>query len=85
MEAVRDNAGLMLIKFLINMKVRKIYIAGIDGYDLDTSKNFVDKKMAFVTTKDTFEAMNEGLMKVMKEFKKQITIEYVTTPQFIKI
>lgn len=84
-EAVRDNAGLMLIKFLINMKVSKIYIAGIDGYDLDTSKNFVDKKMAFVTTKDTFEAMNEGLMKVMKEFKKQITIEYVTTPQFIKI
>jgi len=84
-EAVRDNAGLMLMKFLINKKVRKIYVAGIDGYGLDVSNNFVDKKMAFVTSKDTFKAMNDGLTQVMKEFKKQIPIEYVTTPQFVKI
>lgn len=84
-EAVKDNAGLMLMKFLINKKVKKIYVAGIDGYDLDVAKNFVDKKMAFVTSKDTFKAMNDGLTQVMKEYKKQIPIEYVTTPQFIKI
>ena len=84
-EAVRDNAGLMLMKFLINMKVRKIYVAGVDGYDLDVTNNFVDKKMTFVTSKETFSAMNEGLMQVMREFSKQIPIEYVTTPQFIKI
>ena len=84
-EAVKDNAGLMLIKFLINKNVSKIYIAGIDGYDLDVANNFVDKKMAFVTSKETFRAMNEGLVMVMREFKKQIPIEYVTTPQFIKI
>ncbi len=84
-EAVKDNAGLMLIKFLIGKKISKIYIAGIDGYDLDVANNFVDKKMAFVTSKDTFKAMNDGLIQVLKEYKKQIPIEYVTTPQFIKI
>jgi len=84
-EAVKDNAGLMLIKFLISMNVSKIYIAGIDGYDLDVANNFVDKKMAFVTSKDAFKAMNDGLMQVLKAFKKQIPIEYVTTQQFIKI
>lgn len=84
-EAVKDNAGLMLIKFLISKKVSKIFIAGIDGYDLDVANNFVDKKMIFVTTNETFKAMNDGLTQVMKEYKKQIPIEYITTPQFIKI
>lgn len=84
-EAVRDNAGLMLIKFLINMGASKVYIAGMDGYDLDVSNNFVDKKMVFVASKRIFEAMNEGLSTVLKQYSQQIPIEFVTTPKFIKI
>lgn len=84
-EAVKDNAALMLIRFLINMGVRKIYIAGIDGYGLDVANNFVDKKMTFVTSKDNFEAMNKGLTQVIKDYSKQIDIEFVTTPQYIRI
>lgn len=83
--AVEDNAGMMLIKFLMIMGAKKIFIAGIDGYSINPSENFADKKMNFYTRKATFEAMNAGLNKVLKEYKKDIDLEYVTTPKYVNI
>lgn len=82
-EAVRDNAGMMLIKFLMQLGVKKIYIAGIDGYSTDASQNFVDEKMNFYTQKAVFEAMNEGMNMVLKQFGQQVAIQYVTTPRHV--
>ena len=82
-DAVRDNAGMMLIKYLIQLGARKVYVAGIDGYSTDASQNFADEKMNFYTQKAVFEAMNEGITKVMKQFGQYIIIEYVTTPKHV--
>lgn len=82
-ESVRDNAGMMLIKYLIQLGARKVYIAGIDGYSTDASQNFVNQKMNFYTQKAVYEAMNDGMTKVMKQFEESIVIEYVTTAKHI--
>lgn len=82
-DAVRDNAGMMLIKYLIQLGARKVYVAGIDGYSTDASQNFVDEKMNFYTQKAVFEAMNDGIVKVMKQFGQHIIIEYVTTQKYV--
>ena len=84
-DAVRDNAGMMLIKYLINLGAKKIYIAGIDGYSADPNKNFADERMNFYTQKAVFEAMNVGMTEILNEYKKEIAIEYVTTPRFVVI
>lgn len=84
-EAVEDNAGMMLIKYLIQLDVKKIWIAGIDGYSTDPMHNFADTKMNFYTQRATFEAMNAGLNMVLAEFKKIIDIEYLTTPKFVVV
>lgn len=84
-EAVEDNAGLMLIKFLIRLRASKIYIAGIDGYTIDYSKNYVDKNMNFFTRKATCEAMNIGLNMALKEFASKIEIEFLTTPKYVVV
>lgn len=34
-EAVKDNAGLMAIKYFTQMGAKKIYLAGFDGYSHD--------------------------------------------------
>ncbi|MCD7804491.1 MAG: aldolase catalytic domain-containing protein [Oscillospiraceae bacterium] len=83
--AVRDNAGMMLVKFLMQLGARKVYIAGIDGYSTDPNQNFADEKMTFYTKKAVFEAMNEGMTEVLKKYKEEIEIEYVTTPRFVVI
>lgn len=84
-ESVRDNAGMMLIKYLIMLGAKKVLLAGLDGYSLDATQNFADQKMNFFTQKATFEAMNAGMNAVIADFAKQIGIEFVTTPQYIRI
>lgn len=84
-ESVRDNATMMLIKYLINMGVQEIYLAGLDGYSNDIEKNFADPKMNFVTQKATFEAMNDGMNKMLVEFSRQVKIQFVTAPRYVFI
>lgn len=84
-ETVKDNAGLMLIKLLIQLGVKKVLIAGLDGYSLDPTQNYADQRMSFYTKRAIFEAMNEGLNSVLNEYSKQITIQFITTPRYIMV
>ena len=84
-ESVRDNSGMMLIKYLIQLGAHKVLLAGFDGYSVDPTQNFANQKMNFYTQKATFEAMNEGMTSILREYKKQIQIEYITTPKHIKL
>ena len=84
-ETVRDNAGMMLIKLLIELGVKKVYLAGLDGYSVDPTENFADETMRFYTQKDVFEAMNEGMNNALKEFGKKIDVEFVTEPKYVTV
>lgn len=85
MEFVRDNAGLMAIAFLISIGVKKIYLAGLDGYSVDPTKNFIEPQMNIYTKKNNFELMNKGLKEVLIDYKKNVDIEFLTKPQYINI
>ncbi len=84
-EAVKDNAGLMAIKFLINCGVKDIYLAGMDGYAYDFNQNYGDSNMTIVAKKDILDAMNSGMMNVLKEFQKKANISFLTKPRNIYI
>lgn len=84
-EAVEDNAGLMLIKFLINQGIRKIYIAGMDGYSPNSDENYADQRMNFFTEKEMAKKKNFGMISLLKEYKKQIDIEMLTTPRYVSL
>ena len=84
-EAVRDNAGLLLIRLLMGLGAKQILIAGMDGYDPDPARNFADQTMAFYTRRAEFEAMNSGMSAVLTEYSKQIGIEFVTEPKFVRV
>ena len=40
LEPVWDNAGLMLVKLLIQLGVKELYLAGVDGYSHDPGENY---------------------------------------------
>lgn len=84
-EGVRDNAGMMLIKFLMELGVKKIYLAGLDGYSVDPTQNFADETMRFFTQKNVFEAMNAGMNSFLKEYSKSLEIEFVTTQKYVEV
>ncbi len=84
-EVVSDNAGLMAIKFLIEYNVKKIYLAGFDGYSHDLDENYGNSSMAFNIRNTVLDAINVGMSKVLKDYCKQIEIEMITTPKFVQI
>ena len=84
-DAVRDNAGMMLIRFLITLGAKKLYIAGMDGYSLDPMQNYADRKMTFYTQRAFMESKNDGMNAMLRKFAKEIEIEMVTTPRFLSV
>jgi 4-hydroxy 2-oxovalerate aldolase len=84
-ETVEDNAGMMLIKLLIDIGVDKIKLAGIDGYSHDIYDNFAKKDLAFIKNATVMDAMNSGMEKMLNRFAEIIDIEFITTPRFIRL
>ncbi|MCD7740827.1 MAG: aldolase catalytic domain-containing protein [Ruminococcus sp.] len=84
-ESVKDNAGLMAIKFLMNYGVSEFYLAGFDGYAHDISENYADGHMAFITRNAVLDAMNAGMETVLSEYAKSVKIYFLTTPKYVTV
>ncbi len=81
--SVKDNAGLMLIKYFIGLGVKELYIAGMDGYSHDGGHNFAEQQLEFVSNHETLDAMNRGISKMLHDYASQIKISYVTKPRYL--
>lgn len=84
LEAVRDNAGLMAVKFFISLGVSKIYLAGYDGYSYDIRQNYADHSMEMITKKAMIDAMNEGMCEMLSVLREKASIELITTIRHIQ-
>lgn len=72
------------LKTILNDKT-VFFIAGIDGYSVDFTQNFVVQKINIFTQKAIFETMDVGLNTILREYSRQIAIEFVTTPRYVTI
>ena len=84
-EAVKDNAGLMAVKFLSSYGVKEIMLAGFDGYSHDVKENYADSQMELITRNAVLDAMNAGMTEVLRMFSRDVKISFLTTPKHIKI
>ena len=84
-EAVKDKAGLMAIRFLMNYDIKEILLAGFDGYSHDIEENYGEKKMVFFTRNAVLDTMNDGMSNVMKEYAKTVKISLLTKPGYIRL
>ncbi|MBR6046028.1 MAG: aldolase catalytic domain-containing protein [Ruminococcus sp.] len=81
---VHDNAGMMLIRFLIKMGAAKLFICGMDGYSADPSQNYSSEDLNFYTRRAAMEQMNEGIGRMIKRFSEEIELEFITDSRFAK-
>lgn len=82
-DLVKDNAGLMLIKFLIDLDVKRIYIAGLDGYSPDYSQNYAYDNMTIFNKANNIEKKNQGLTQVLLNYARLVEIKFITTHERI--
>ncbi len=84
-EAVCDNAGMMLVKFLVGLGVRKVYIAGMDGYSPDPEANYAQHWMNGYVHRAVTDALNRGMSEVLAKFREEVEIEFVTGMRYVKV
>ena len=83
-EAVKDNAGLMAIKYFTQMGAKKIYLAGFDGYSHDEKENYGESTMAFVTRTAVLDAMNVGMTEMLKKYSNIVELKFLTKQHYVK-
>lgn len=85
-EFVSDNAGMMAIKLFINYGVKRIFLAGFDGYSHDESDaNYYDSNMEIVARNAVLQKINQGMMACLRQFNKIIPIVFLTKEKFLRI
>jgi 4-hydroxy 2-oxovalerate aldolase len=84
-DAVKDNAGLMLIKLLIQLGVKEIWLAGMDGYSHIASENYAQEDMRMTAKVQTLDAMNQGMCQVLRELSQQADIRFLTAPKYVTL
>lgn len=84
-EFVRDNAGMMLIKYLICFDVKKIVLAGMDGYSKNMRGNYANEEMAFPIHAMDALGKNKGMSEILHNFSKRVPIVFLTKPKYVQI
>lgn len=77
-----DNSGLMCMKLMIELGAAKICIAGIDGYDSNTSSNYVNSGLEFRFSPETIRHKNEAIKEEIEKIRRKIDIEFITPSIF---
>lgn len=84
-EGVRENAGIMAITFLMQLGVKELYLAGMDGYLWDMEQNYAKEEMQLRTRKETIRAMNKGMNQLLRQYAEQISIVFITKEKQLSV
>ncbi|WP_294379330.1 3-hydroxy-3-methylglutaryl-CoA lyase [uncultured Clostridium sp.] len=78
---VADNSGLMLIKLLISLSVKEIYLAGFDGYDLN-NENYLKEELEFIKSGKDIVKINKSIKEEIGKYNKKIKINFLTESKY---
>lgn len=76
-EKIIDNSFLMLVKFLNNIGVKKVYCAGFDGYS-DKENNYNNPEMEYDFVKREAVSLNSHMKQSIVEYRKKMDITFIT-------
>ena len=68
----------MLLKVMIQIQQKDIYLAGFDGYVDEFHLNYIDKKMEYHYSNTKSKEINEAVSEVLKQLKEQIQLHFIT-------
>ena len=83
-DVVSDNAGLMAVKLMIFLGVKKIFLAGFDGYSLSPQNDYANEDLQLAMKNDII-YLNDIISSQLKDFAKDIQIEFLTEQKNIKL
>ena len=85
MDKQNDNASILLLHALANAGVNAIYLAGIDGYDIDKPfNNYSYNERAISTNKEALKQVNADVAESMVILSKKVKLNFLTPSVYQK-
>ncbi len=82
-DLISDNPTLMLINLLISMGIKKISIAGFDGYKADPKENYFGNNMSMGSSLQSKLAKNKLIKEFVAEATQKTEIEFLTDSLYV--
>lgn len=79
---IMDNAGLMCINFLRKIGVKKILLAGFDGFSKNIDENYCDDSLKLDVEAEHLITMNHAIAKKMKQLTMQMDIDFLAESRY---
>ena len=76
-----DNSGLMALHLLMDLGVKNVMIAGMDGYSIHQENDYVDQNLQY-TFSEGAKLRNELISAELKDIKNTMQITFVTPTQY---
>jgi 4-hydroxy 2-oxovalerate aldolase len=82
-EEVGDNAGLMLIKMLHGLDIKKIFLAGFDGFSENRNDNFYQDQLINSAEIAELISKSKAIKEALRRYSDKITIQFITASNYI--
>lgn len=79
---ILENSGVMCVNFLIHLGVKKVWMAGLDGYDINARRNYVNSGLEYDFPEDALIKRNQLIREEFQEKGKKIEICYITKSMY---
>ena len=76
-----DNAGLMILKLLRAIGVKKVFLAGMDGYSAYSGSNYINKTLEHDFSQEA-QHRNRLISEEMNELSKQMKLTFLTPTRY---
>jgi len=76
------NSALLCIKYLVNMKVREVQVAGLDGFKFGRDNYSYDESSSIAFSNELIDDHNKEIKSILQLLNKEIEIRFVTPSIF---
>ena len=81
-ETIFDSSGMMLLRLLIRAKVKKVSLAGFDGFKRNYLDNYCDKRFLHQEEDKMVRKRNMQTRELIKSMRKEMDINFVTSSKY---
>lgn len=75
---IMENSGLMCVNLLIHLGVKRICLAGLDGYDTSRHKNYVNSGLEYDFPTEVAKLRNQLIKKELQQKKGEVELVFLT-------
>lgn len=75
---IMENSGIVCMNFLIHLGIQKVFIAGLDGYDISKHGNYVNSGLEYDFPPEVQERRNQLISEELQKKGKKLEITFLT-------